>query len=42
MFAEQLMNDIFSLQYASDLGLITLIVIAGIIIFKWKINKPKK
>ncbi|KKM05107.1 hypothetical protein LCGC14_1757470 [marine sediment metagenome] len=44
MFAEQLseMHDIFSLNYASKTGLITLIVIVGIVIFRWKIRKPKK
>ncbi len=44
MFAEPLseMYDIFSVDYAGNMGLITLVVIVGILIFRWKIRKPKK
>lgn len=44
MFAEPLskMYDVFSLDYVGNVGLITLIVLAGIIIFKLVLKSPKK
>lgn len=44
MFVENLSawHDIFSIDYAGNVGLITLIVIVGVLIFGWKIRKPKK